>query len=193
MIRMSLIKKLENLTENNFMNTFLFCLIIYVLINLIVTLIGYAVDGLINYLLANFYVIIYGLFAPTATPPSFAIIIPLAIPTMGSLTAGIVIMSIGYMISPLITALIAGRNGESKYISFGAWFLLSLLSSIISLFFYFSPMPPYSPMLIFFLLVQFATGAKPSDINTMFLFFTILGGIINGMFYGSIAMLANKS
>lgn len=188
---MSFIKKLEQLTGNDYIDTFLFCLIIFAIINFIIAIIGYAVDNLITYLFSNIAIIIYSLFAPIAAPPTFAILTPVAIPTMGSLTVGIVIMSIGYIVSPILVAIIAGRIGESKAVSFYSWFLLSMISAVICMFMPYIAIP-YSPIMVLMIYIAFTTGAG-NELTLILIGMTFIGGIINGFFYGAIAMLVNKS
>ena len=188
---MSLIEKLENLTGNKYADTCLFCLIIFIIINFIIAIIGYTVDGLIAYLFSNIAIIIYSLFAPIATPPTFAILSPVAIPTMAPLTVGIVIMSIGYIISPLLVSVVAGRIGESKSVSFYSWFALSMISAVICMIMPFIAIP-YAPIMVLMINIAFTTGAG-KELTLIIVGLTFIGGIINGFFYGAIAMLVNKS
>jgi len=191
LIKMSFIENLKKITGNEYIDTFLLCVIIFAIINFIIAIIGYAVDGLIVYLFSNIAIIIYSLFAPIAAPPTFAILTPVAIPTMGSLTAGIVIMSIGYILSPILVAIIAGRIGESKNVSFYSWFLLSMISAVICMFLPYIAIP-YSPIMVLMIYIAFTTGAG-NELTLIIVGMTFLGGIINGLFYGAIAMLVNKS
>ncbi|MHA2288743.1 MAG: hypothetical protein ACXABG_08140 [Promethearchaeota archaeon] len=90
------------------------------------------------------------------------------------------------IIPPLIAAIVAGRLGDSSKVSFLAWFLTAVISSVV-----------------FLLLAFFAPGVSltlgtlwPSLVLLYGVFGTILyfivPAIVNGFFYGCIAFLASR-
>ena len=90
------------------------------------------------------------------------------------------------IIPPLVAAIVGARLGDSGKISFLAWFLTAVISSVVYL-----------------LLVFFAPGISPTigmlwlSLMGMFglfgtILFFIIPGIVNGFFYGCFSFLASQ-
>jgi hypothetical protein len=98
---------------------------------------------------------------------------------MTVLTPAVLIELIGYVVSPFIAAIVAGRMGETKGGSFGGWILAMMISAIgICLIAALSP----ATLIYYGLIVSF---------NTYFL--VIISALVNGIFYGCIALLFTKT
>jgi hypothetical protein len=79
---------------------------------------------------------------------------------------------VGFLVSPFVAALVAGRTGEGKGGSFGGWMIAALISSAAwGVYAFISPFP--DP---FILLIGF-----------------MLNGVVYGIFYGCFALLFSKS
>jgi len=90
--------------------------------------------------------------------------------SLGSYDA-ILIQSIGFIVSPFVAALVAGRTGDGKGGSFGGWMIAALIGAAAL------------SVLAFIQLVD------PLMIIILFM----LGGVVNGVFYGCFALLFAKS
>lgn len=81
------------------------------------------------------------------------------------------IQNIGFIVSPFVAALVAGRTGDGKGGSFGGWMIAALIGSAALSVYAFIQYP--DPLM---LIVGF-----------------ILSGAVNGIFYGCFALLFSKS
>jgi hypothetical protein len=89
----------------------------------------------------------------------------------GQISTGIIspmlIQSIGFIVSPFVASLIAGRTGENKGGSFGGWMITAMISaSALGILAFISP----ATLLITFL----------------------ISGAVNGVFYGCFSLLFTK-
>lgn len=121
-----------------FAKTFLLSLAAYVGINflflIISSLIGDTLDILFGVLETAPLMILYYLFGPITILPSNSIA---AIVNFDPFVLSILISGIGYLIAPLIAAILSGRFGESKVEAFGGWLLTAAISAgmiILALF-----------------------------------------------------------
>lgn len=138
--------------------------------------------------LSDIYFIVSTLFAPIGNTPDIALrglgVLHLAPDLFAMFVAILTILTI--IIPPLIAAIVGARLGDSGKISFLAWFLTAVISSVVYL-----------------LLVIFAPGISPTigslwpsliliyELFGAILYF-IVPGIVNGFFYGCISFLASK-
>ncbi|MHA2288302.1 MAG: hypothetical protein ACXABG_05905 [Promethearchaeota archaeon] len=83
----------------------------------------------------------------------------------------LLIQNIGYIVSPFIAALVAGRTGDGKGGSFGGWMITALIGAAALSVLAFLQIPVPLPFIIGF----------------------ILSGVVNGIFYGCFALLFSKS
>ena len=91
----------------------------------------------------------------------------IALGTFGAL----LIQSIGYMVSPFIAALVAGRTGDGKGGSFGGWMITALIGAVALSILAFLQLATPLPVIIGY----------------------VLSGVVNGIFYGCFALLFSKS
>ena len=91
-----------------------------------------------------------------------------------------IIRYIGWIVSPVIAVILAGRFGDSKIITFGSWFLVAMIAMI-------------------FVLISFITtdteviSYLELTTTTLNEAYIVMFGVINGIFYGGIAVLTSKS
>ena len=165
-----------------FGKSFGFSLLTYIGLNFLFLIISETISGNLNNIFsvitADPFIIVLILFGPIINAPSIVFngIISQA---MGSLSLDVLIELIGYIISPFIAAIVAGRVGEKKGASFGGFLVAMLLSALgIIALIYLSP-----TTLVAFLLT--------ADITTIIL--ASIGMITNGVFYGAFALLFTKT
>ncbi len=80
------------------------------------------------------------------------------------------ILFIGYLVSPFVASLVAGRTGDSKGGSFGGWMIAALISSAAMAVLAFIQLAPIVVIIGY-----------------------ILSGVVNGIFYGCFALLFSKA
>jgi len=161
-----------------FAKAFGFSLLAFIGLNFLFVIITNTISGNLNLLFsqitANPIVILVLLFGPVIYFPGeiFQIL-------MGEIMLGggpeVLIEFIGYIVSPFVASLVAGRMGENKAGSFGGWFLTAIgsaLGLVILAFIYPILFPPPVEMAIIMLL---------------------LSGITIGIFYGCFALLFTKT
>ncbi|MHA1688192.1 MAG: hypothetical protein ACTSYC_04615 [Promethearchaeota archaeon] len=98
---------------------------------------------------------------------------------------------IGYFLIPLISALITGRLAGSKGASFGAWFLISIISTGIILVFLILGMIDPDTTVIFVRLQVLLFGELTAT-RIQLLISLIIIGVINSIFYGCFSVLMSK-
>jgi hypothetical protein len=90
------------------------------------------------------------------------------------------IQSIGFIISPFVASLIAGRTGENKGGSFGGWMITAMISAVaLGILAFINPAT---------LLYYGIPVADPSVALISFL----MCGAVNGVFYGCFSLLFTK-
>ena len=113
-----------------FAKAFLLSLAVYVGINflflIISSVISDTLDILFSVLEAAPLMILYYLFGPITILPSRSFV---AIVNFDPFVLSILISGIGYLIAPLIAAILSGRFGESKGEAFGGWLLTAAVSA----------------------------------------------------------------
>lgn len=151
-------------------------LVIYVALNfvfaLIIALVAGLIDAYFTAIAADILAFIGSLFSPILILPGQAwltsgILAVLAAPATTMLV--VLLTMIGFIVPPLLAAIIAGRTGEGKTNAFGAWFLVAIISAVV-------------PMVL-----GIIAAAITVDLPTILTF--ILSGVINGFFYGAFAAL----
>jgi hypothetical protein len=117
------------------------------------------------------------LFGPITNTPGI-VLNGLFVEITGSLRLDVLIEYIGYIVSPFIAAIVAGRVGEKKGASFGGFLLTTILSAAaIIMLLWLSPTTLVAYML-------------PADMTTIVV--ASIGGLTNGVFYGAFALLFTK-
>ncbi len=132
--------------------------------------VGGTLESLFSAISSDPLIIITILFAPIIYLPGNVITSLYAQISFGIIDASL-IRSIGFLVSPFVAALVAGRTGESKGGSFGGWMITALIGSAawgVLAFVYLGPNP-------IVLLIGY-----------------VLHGVVYGIFYGCFALLFSK-
>ncbi len=113
-----------------FIKSFLLSLVAYVGINflflIISSLINNTLDTLFSGLSSAPLLILYYLFGPITILPSISIA---AITSFSPFVLSVLIGGIGYLIAPLIAAILSGVFSESKGEASGGWLLTAIISA----------------------------------------------------------------
>ena len=165
-------------------------LIVFVALNFVFSLIVAAVNGVLGfYFLSlaqweNFFYILLGpigftphliLFGGTFMEVTYISVIS----AFANNFIALALQGIFYLVSPLIAAILTGRFAGGKKNAFLAWFLISLLSAALLLI----------PNLITY------SAIPGSSILTYLLvvYYVLIPGIINGVFYASPGMVVSEA
>ncbi len=165
----------------SFAKAFGLSLIAFIALNAVFFLIGHALlgtlDSFFDSLATSPYIIRSLLFGPLAG--NFPSIIVATITLwIGGFTVepGSVILLVGYIIAPLIAAILSGRFGENKTQSFGGWFLTAIVSVLI---------------ILIWIVIDVGEALTPEGIAVFVV--TYIGiGLIYGLMFGSISLLVAK-
>jgi len=116
------------------------------------------------------------LFGSISFPPYYTwggifelIVNPQIISMMGNLFLPVLILLVGYIITPILAAVLAGKMAGGKGAAFGSWFLVAIISAVM--------------ILVLLVIGRSATFSLTSIVSA------ILPGFINGIFYGCFALL----
>jgi hypothetical protein len=90
------------------------------------------------------------------------------------------IQSIGFIVSPFVASLIAGRMGENKGGSFGGWMITAMISAVVL------------GILAFISPVTLAYYGIPVIDPLFVLISFLISGAVNGVFYGCFSLLFTK-
>jgi hypothetical protein len=165
-----------------FGKSFGFSLLTYVGMNFLFVIIAHTVSGDLNTLFsditANPFIILLVLCGPIINFPG-TVILKIYNGIIGPLVPESLIQLVGYIFSPFIAAIVAGRVGSKNGASFGGWFLTCILCAIaVGLLVYLSPIT----------LAYYGLAATAET-----LIIALIGGITNGIFYGAFALLFTKT
>ncbi|MEJ2294080.1 MAG: hypothetical protein P8Y23_04870 [Candidatus Lokiarchaeota archaeon] len=168
-----------------FGKAFGFSLIAFVGINFLFVIITKTITGDLNNLFSvittNPLVLLFIFFGPIISMPGTVInsmYVSIASGVYDTAFIGTIITFIGYIVSPFIASLIAGKTGENKGGSLGGWFLTAIISSLaIGLLVFINP--------LVLSLYGLSTGIET-------FVFSLLGGVVNGIFYGMFALLFTR-
>ncbi|MFX1327304.1 MAG: hypothetical protein ACFE91_04065 [Promethearchaeota archaeon] len=168
-----------------FGKAFLLSIAAFVGLNFIFTIINYAIGAGFNDLFTTIQnyplMIIYYLFGSIISLPSLNLNYAIAEPFLNN-NMDLLILGIGYLIAPIIAAILAGRFGENKGQSFGGWLLTTIISTtsiIIAVF-----LSNFTEITILTLY-----GLLSFD---QLLIFVIISCVVNLVFYGFFALLFSK-
>ena len=166
-----------------FGKAFGFSLIAFVGLNFLFVIITYTITGDLNTLFSdittNPLVLFFVFFGPIIFMPGEIVQLLYGSIASGPYDAafiGSLIALIGYIVVPLISAIIAGKTGEDKVGSLGGWFLTAIVSSLAIGLLVFLNDP---------LLLAYYGLAPTIDVFVL----SLLSGVINGIFYGTFALL----
>lgn len=130
---------------------------------------------------SNPLIIILVLFEPIYIMPGTVILEHIYGPISSGTIDPFLIQGIGFIVSPFVAALVAGRTGDGKGGSFGGWMIAALIGAAalgVLGFIDFSILSTYDPLL--------------TDPTTSLIKFMLSGAVI-GIFYGCFALLFSKS
>lgn len=169
-----------------FGKAFLLSLTSFVALNFIFTIVYYAIgdefDVLFNTIQTDPLMIIYYLFGAIISYPFMIFSLIIAQPIIFSFDLSFFILGLGFLIAPLIAAILAGRFGESKGQCFGGWTLTSVISVIMVIIGVLFNQTLENKISGFYLWTSF---------DRIFIF-SIISCIINIFFYGFFALLISK-
>ena len=165
-----------------FGKSFGFSLLTYIGMNFLFVIIAYTVSGELNILFgditANPFIILLVLCGPIINFPG-VVIFGIYGGIIGPLVPDVLILLVGYFVSPFIAAVVAGRVGDKNGASFGGWILTCILCAVtVGLLVFLSPTT----------LTYYALSA-----TTETLVVALIGGITNGIFYSAFALLFTKT
>ncbi|NVM34447.1 MAG: hypothetical protein HWN81_02555 [Candidatus Lokiarchaeota archaeon] len=171
-----------------FGKAFLLSLTAFVGINFIFTIIYYALSpglefgDLFDTIQGAPLMILYYLFGSIICTPFTIFNWTIAQPYLGNFDLAFLILGLGYLIAPIIAAILAGRFGESKGQCFGGWLLTAVISIV--------------PVFIgVFLSATFQTILSTTYFwgsLDVILISSIISCVINIVFYGFFALLFSK-
>ena len=161
-----------------------FSLLAYIGLNFLFVIISETISGNLNTLFSditsNPLIILLIFFGPITMVPSGAIFSLYGQISLGMFDASL-IQTIGFIVTPFVASLVAGRTGGSKGGSFGGWMITCLISSsAIGVLAFINP----GALLYYGIAVS----------NPVMLLITIsISAAINGVFYGAFALLFAKT
>ncbi|MFW9877987.1 MAG: hypothetical protein ACFFG0_33305 [Candidatus Thorarchaeota archaeon] len=170
-----------------FGKSFLLSLTAFVGLNFIVSILYFALDPGIDMLMDNIQnaplMIIYYLFGAVTSVPfnnfDWAIVQPLF-----NEDTSFLILSLGYLVAPIIAAILAGRFAESKFQSFAGWLLTVTISTVMVIIGVF-----LSPTLE----LEFSNFFYNWTDFELILIYLIISCVINIVFYSFFALLVSKT
>ena len=152
-------------------------------INFLFVIIAETISGNLNLLFSDIssdpLIILLIFFGPLVSMPGYVFSSIFAQISLG-IIGPILIQSIGFIISPFVASLIAGRIGENKGGSFGGWMITSMISVValgILAFINRAGVLDYG-----------ITETDPIAVLITFL----ISGAVNGVFYGCFSLLFTK-
>ena len=169
-----------------FGKAFLLSIAAFVGLNFIFTIIYYALGPGFNVLFNTIQgaplMILYHLFGSIISTPSAIFNYTIFQPFSGIFALETFLLFLGYLIAPIMAAILAGRFGESKGESFGAWALTAGISTI---------------SVIIGALLSATTRTTLTTLYSLasieqLLIFAIVSLVINILFYGFFALLLSK-
>ncbi len=168
-----------------FGKAFGFSLIAFIGINFLFVIIAETITGGLNTLFSditlNPLVLLFIFFGPIVYMPGMVIqgiYVSVTFGVYDITFIGLMVQLIGSIVAPLIAALIAGKTGETKAGSLGGWFLTAIVSSLAI------------GLLVFINPAILAYYGLPPTIDTFVT--SLLGGVVNGIFYGAFALLFTR-
>lgn len=184
-----------------FGKSFLLSLIAFVGLNFVFTLLNVVITGGFDTLMTTIQnaplMIIYYLFGSVSSVPltnmDWAIAQPLFNNDMNFL-----ILGIGFIVAPLIAAILAGKFAESKLQGFSGWLLTVVVSTVVVAIGVFLS-PSFQATLKSSTYLEFFTTYFPALLLPgsggfeMILVFLLIACVINIIFYGFFALIVSKT
>ena len=161
-----------------------FSLLAYIGLNFLFVIISETISGDLNTLFSDItsdpLIILLIFFGPIISVPSSAIFTLYTQISLGMFDASL-IQTIGFIVTPFVASIVAGRTGKSKGASFGGWMIACLIgSSAIGVLVFINP----GTLLYYGIIV----------LNPIMLLIAFsISAAITGIFYGSFALLFTKT
>jgi hypothetical protein len=161
-----------------------FSLLAFIGLNFLFVIIAQTISGDLNTLFSAIssdpFIILLIFFGPIVNMPGNVIISIYTQVSVGLFGAPL-IQSIGFLISPFVAALVAGRTGDSKGGSFGGWMIAAMIgAAALGVLAFVSP-----GTLLYYLI--------PVIDPALILIGFLLSGVVNGIFYSCFALLFSKA
>ncbi|MFX0048578.1 MAG: hypothetical protein ACFE8G_10480 [Candidatus Hermodarchaeota archaeon] len=167
----------------NFIKTFLITLVIYIGLNAVFLVASIFLSP--GYPLDDIFLVVSSLFSPIIRTPQYIFMSFVFLPMAPDLLIGILSI-LAIIVPPLVAVIVGARLGDSGKISFLSWFLTALLSSVVYFFlvFFGKDISSYfSSMWLSYEMIYGFIGA---------IVILLMGGIINGFFYGCFSFLFSR-
>ena len=160
-----------------------FSLLGYIGLNFLFVIIDETISGNLNLLFGDIssypLIILLIFFAPIISMPG-AVFSSIFAQIYLGMIGSMLIQSIGFVISPFVASVIAGRTGEKKGGSFGGWMITTTISAaVLGVLAFISP-----TTLSYY-------GITVTD-PTLLLITFLISGALNGVFYGCFSLLFTK-
>ncbi|MFW9895934.1 MAG: hypothetical protein ACFFD7_09050 [Candidatus Thorarchaeota archaeon] len=170
---------------------FLLSMVAFVGLNFIFTLLYYSLglgfDTLMTEIQTAPLMILYYLFGAIASVPSNIFEWVITDPLLGADITNL-IMGLGFIIAPLIAAILGGKVAESKFQGFLGWILTVIISTVAVII---GIIPGFSGTFTTRIADLYFGGIPPGfEIMVLSL---IISGVINIIFYGFFALLVSKT
>ncbi len=172
-----------------FGKSFLLSLLAFIGLNFVVSILFFAIDpdsGGFDSLMATIeeapLMIIYYLFGSVTSVPSYNLDWAIVQPLFNEDNT-FLILSLGYLVAPIIAAILAGKFAESKFQGFAGWLLTVIISTVAVVIGVF-----LSPTLeLEFELVYNWVGFE------LILIYLVISCVVNIVFYSFFALLVAKT
>lgn len=160
-----------------------FSLLGYIGLNFLFVIIAETISGNLNPLFSdissNPLIILLIFFGPIVSMPG-TVFSSIYSQISSGMIGSMLIQSIGFIISPFVASIIAGRTGENKGGSFGGWMITAIISAVaLGVLAFISP-----ATLLYY-------GIPVADPVVVLIFF-LMSGAVNGVFYGCFSLLFTK-
>jgi len=160
-----------------------FSLLALIGLNFLFVIIAETISGNLNILFSDIssdpLIILLIFFGPLVSMPGSvfsSIYAQISLGIFGSM----LIQSIGFIVSPFVASIIAGRMGENKGGSFGGWMITAMISAVaLGILAFIS-----STTLMYY-------GIPVADPILILISF-LISGAVNGVFYGCFSLLFTK-
>lgn len=168
----------------NFIKTFLITLVIYLGLNTVFMLVmmftfpAFPMDDIIF--------IISLIFAPIFATPGTAWLSAILQFTITTDILTDVLTFLGFIIPPLVAVIIGARLADNNKLSFGSWFLTAIISCVVYAILIFVGHSTSSSLALVWGMLILVFGEIGAIVTI------ILGGVINGIFYGCFSFLFTK-
>ncbi|MFX1455324.1 MAG: hypothetical protein ACFFDB_08090 [Promethearchaeota archaeon] len=179
-----------------FGKTFVLSLVAFVGLNFIFSILYLALGPGFGLLLDRFnpsspdyapLMLLYYFFGSVAALPSVILNWVLILPILPPNDISLLVIGLGFLIAPLIAAILAGKFAESKLQGFAGWSLTVILSTVAVLIGLF-----LSPAVENTITLLYPQPVLPLSFEAV-LIYVVISCVINIVFYGFFALLVSKT